>query len=119
MNTASANIILSRSTALRRAVRDARRHSKLPKKYADTADRCAAYLWASGWVGVQEQSTSQCVSEDELVQRRTKWATTELQRNGILPAGLLSWVLAFAFRYAMQAFLEYLVRQWVLKSHAA
>lgn len=115
MDVDAANLILTQSPALRRAVLTARRGSKLPKRYTEKAEQCAAYLWASGWVGLQEQVVSECVSEDELVQRRTTWATKELQRKGILPAGVLSWVLAFAFRYAIQKFLEYLVRQWVTK----
>jgi len=116
MDTVQSNLILNQYPALARDILDARRSSKLPRRHVDAAERCGAYLWASGWVGIQQQVTGDLggyITEEEIVERRRDWAIRELQRAGVLPVGLM-WVLSFAFRWAMTSFIEYLIRRWIL-----
>ena len=116
MNAAKCSLILKQYPALARDIVDARRLSKLPRRHAQAAERCGAYLWASGWVGIQREVTGDrggYITEDEIIERRREWAIRDLQKAGVLPTGLM-WALSFVFRWAMTRFIEYLIRNWIL-----
>lgn len=86
-----------------------------PRDYHDLCLQCAAYLQTSRWLDVQCKVVSDVgglVTEEDVVQQRTREAIKELRACGVLPHGF-AWLMGWALRRAVTAFLESLIRQWL------
>jgi len=99
--------------------------SGLPLKHEQLAIQCAAQLFASGWLHCQrpvfndiEHAPLTGWAMEVLVDDSTHAAIEQLQAVGILPAGLFAWMLAFPFRWAVEAFLSALLRNWLTQEQA-
>ena len=85
-------------------------------KHQRLLTRCAAQLWATSWLQVQCLSCGDpggLVREQDLIKAKRKEAVEQLQRVGLLPTTLMGWVLAFAFRWAVERFLSFLISEWL------
>jgi len=117
MTPAQADQILATNPDLCDAIGTAMIQAELPGVHRDTAARCGAYLFGSGWIARQQEITGDpggWAIADEVIEKRTGQAIKELQAKGLLSAGLFSWFLAVGFRWAITAFVEHLIRRWLI-----
>ena len=108
---------MSADPALADVVGDAFFACDTPQEYYDICTRCAATLYAQGWDSVCGDSGG-LATTDEIVNQKTRDAIKELRRCGVLPQGWLAWMVAAALRYAVTAFLQMMIREWLTHNEA-
>ena len=101
--------------------------SQLPAKYKQLGIQCAAQLYHSGWMhckrpvcnGSDGATPPTGWAMEVIVDDSTHAAVKQLRAVGILPAGWLAWSLALVLRWAIEAFLKEMIRNWLTDDAAA
>ena len=112
--------MLAHQPVLSDAVGIAAEAAELSDQHRKLGCICAGQLYASGWIQSQTPTTESIQTGgwklQTILDEKASDAIKSLQISGVLPSGLFAWVLAFALRQAMSAFISALLRQWFLGS---
>ena len=106
--------LIANTPGLSDATADAMQYAGIGRHHEshERAVQCAAYLYTSGWMHIQEQALCGGESDRKILKRAKKEARHQLIACGAIPPSLIWWFVHFAFR----VYIERLVQRWLFGS---